>query len=241
MISPEQFKEIITLKNFISGFIHEKTTVKGDSWEGAYLMTNSGEYIEFMQPGRNKGLGIAFSSKSSIYTDIRELKNEFKKMKWLKRTRVWGDGSKWFTWLSVKPEKEDAKLKSHFLTWAMFYHPRYYQSKNFSSETNKPASMARINSIDVFMNPKLTKYFQRHLKWTNATIKTTKKGMKVELLNREYENFTINIHFNNECEDFVFQKIILETHRMKKVKLPKLKTIKFIQKNGVIAIENNLL
>lgn len=39
----------------------------------------------------------------------------------------------------------------------------------------------------------------------------------------------------------MFKKILLETHRMKKVKLPKLKTIKLKQNNGLVTLENALI
>jgi hypothetical protein len=242
-VSPEQFKELINLKDYISGFIHKVVKVKGDSWEGAYLRTNSGEYIEFMQlkKDQHEGLGLAFSSKSPIYTDIRDLKKEFKKLKWEKGTRTWKDGSKWFTWLSIKSKKEDKALAAHLVTWAMFYHPRYHQSKSVPAKLNKPNSMARIIRLDLLMNSKLEKFVQHHLQWSSAVITQAKKGMKIEIPNREFETFTINIIFDDTCENFIFQKIILETHRMKNVKLPKLKTIKLKQKNGVVILENALM
>jgi hypothetical protein len=240
MVSKEQFQELAMLKNFINGLIHKKIKVKGDSWEGIYLRTNSGEYIEFMQPkiGHYEGIGIAFSSKSPIFADVRNLKQEFSKLKWINGTRIWPDGSKWFTWLSIKSKAIEKRFEPYFTSWSMFYHPRYHQHKSVSKKINKPHSIARICQLHTLMNPCLEKFVRHHLKWTNAQIISTHKGMKIIIPNREFEDFVIHITFSDKCESFLFKKIVLETHRMKKIKLPKLKSIKLTQKNGIITMGN---
>jgi len=107
MLAPEQFNELIKLQKTIAGFKHSVVKTKTESWEGCYWRTNSGDYIEFMKPvvGKIEGMGVAFSARSPIYADVRDLKKDFKKLPWLTGTRVWPDKSKWFTWLALKSKK----------------------------------------------------------------------------------------------------------------------------------------
>lgn len=242
MLSPEQFTELKTLNKKVSGFKHSIINTKNDSWEGCYWYSNSGEYIEFMQPkvGAFEGLGLALSTTGTIYTDIRELKDEFKKLPWEDGTRVWPDKTKWFTWLALKTKKNTEKLNIFINIWAMFYHPRYHQYKGL---TKGPVTKAidRITQLDVFMNPELKEIILYHLKWTPAVIKSSKDKMSITITNKQHSPFVINISFKKAYSGVTFRKIICETHRMKKIKLPKLKTISFDQKNGVLVIKNSLL
>lgn len=240
MVSPEQFSELKKLKNKVSGFSHSKMVTKDESWEGCYWGTNSGEYIEFMQPkvGSYEGLGVALSTRSPIYADVRELKNEFKKLPWDEGTRVWPDKTKWFTWLALKSKKSAKKINSFISIWSMFYHPRYHQYKD-TLKKPVPNVVDRIIQLDVVMNPELRDLIIYHLRWTPAVIKSASTKMSISIPNRQFVPFIININFKKSCPGVIFKKIICETHRMKKIKLPKLKTISFTQKDGVLVIKNN--
>ena len=195
-LSPEQFSELKKINEKVPGFSHQLVKTKTESWEGCYWKTNSGEYIEFIQPivGSYEGLGIAFSTKSPIYTNVRKLKNEFKALPWNVGTRIWPDKSKWFTWLTLKSKKSAKKFNSFINIWAMFYHPRYNQYKDL---TKKPVTNAldRVTQLDVFMNPELKDFIIYHLRWTPAVIKSTANKMKISIPNREFAPFTINITF----------------------------------------------
>lgn len=242
MLAPEQFTEIKKLKDKVPGFKHSVVQTESESWEGCYWSTNSGEYIEFMQPkiGSYEGLGIAFSTRSPIYADVRELKNEFKKLPWEDGTRVWPDKTKWFTWLALKAKKTEGKLNSFINVWAMFYHPRYHQYKTIDK---KPVTNAldRIVQLDLIVSPKLKELISYHLRWTPAVVTTSANKMTITISNRQFTPFTINITFKSSISGVVFKKIICETHRMEKIKIPHLKTIAFKQKKGTLIIENCLL
>lgn len=237
-ITPEQFEDLKKLKNKINGFEHKITQVVGDSWEGLYLWTNSGEYIEFMIPEKDcLGLGIAFSSKSPIYTDVRELKKEFKKLKWLEGTRIRQDGSKWFTWLSIKSKVSQKSLSPYFSSWAMFYHPHYSRSKDIEPEFYAPKSMARIVSMKLSMNPELESFIEHHLAWSSAVIKKTKKGMKIEMPNREFEIFRIEIVYDKKCAGFALKELVLNSRIGERIGLPRLEVVRVTQDKSEVLID----
>lgn len=242
MLTTEQFTEIKKLKDKIPGFSHSVVKTQSESWEGCYWGTNSGEYIEFMQPkvGSYEGLGLAFSTRSPIYADIRELKDQFKKLPWEDGTRVWPDKTKWFTWLALKSKKSAANLNSFISVWAMFYYPRYHQYKTIKK---KPVTNAldRMVQLDLLVNPELKELIIYHLRWTPAVITVSGNKMKIVIPSRQFTPFTINITFKVSIAGVIFKKIICETHRMEKIKIPNLKTISFKQNKGVLIIENCLL
>lgn len=233
-VSENQFEELKTLEKYLVGFSYDVVKVTDDSWEGSYLSTNAGEYIEFFPNGKRytNSLGIAFSSKSNIYADSRDLKDEFKSLDWQRGSRIWQNGAPWFDWLSLNKNTKD-----YFKTWSMFYHPNYKRYENIPSSFNKPNSIARIVELSLYANSKVEDLIRFHLQWTGAEVFKTNSGIVLSMKNREFECFKILVEFKDGIEGFHLRNVVLETHRFRKPKLPSFKSMKIIQKRGVIKLD----
>lgn len=107
VVNKELLKTIVSTMKGVESFEHRKTKVKGSQWEGCYIYTKKGCYIEFVLENENllkkKDVGIYFRSLKGISIKDYLLKY-YPEIPWKINSEHFENGKLWFENIQYKFE-----------------------------------------------------------------------------------------------------------------------------------------
>ncbi|RYZ76038.1 MAG: hypothetical protein EOP05_06225 [Proteobacteria bacterium] len=126
--SDEDFAQLLKMKDLFRAISHSKSEVQGDSWEGLYLYSRPGSYLEILRARRAPGyFAICLSPSQPYRCDVSHVVSEVS-ANWQSYQRKFPDGSLWHEafYIDEVPSDHD----SLFFVWAMKHYQRHLVNVN---------------------------------------------------------------------------------------------------------------
>lgn len=187
---------------------HSKVVSGDDHWEGIYLSSRIGDYLEIVQYPRASDLGLAFSPAKPQYTDARLIAEEFPQLAWKRGSRLTETSAPWFDWLSLSDE--DDPVIPPLNAWVMHYHFSHWPNSRMPSG---PRIIDRFKKIDLTMGRDHLPALKALIPWLPGTQTWHGDRTTLTLPQRDGHEFTVRIDLQNGNGRLSFRSVEMEITR----------------------------
>jgi hypothetical protein len=204
-----QIQALRELEGHLKRTYYSATTAGKQNWAGLYIYTNIGSYFETIPSKNVARLAFAFRTGPTHFVDCRRMRAELPHLPWQGGKIFWRKTKKvWFNWL-------DTKLKvgfenSEIGAWMMHY-PGLHERRLGAAQER--ASLERFKSIEVLMSSKARRTLIELSRWMPGKIDIRARSASLELKNRDYGPFHVEIDFRKSQEGgAILRRLVAHAH-----------------------------
>ena len=155
-------KEFQDLKNIfasLNGVEHSVVKSGEDSWEGIYVYTRIGSYIEFSRERNLENFSLAVSATQAHLFNPTSIREEYPHLPWKSLHRISEKGEPWFDalWLPYKNNEKEKR----FYPWLMHYYPRHFIYEN----KPRPRLIDSTCRVEIACHPSMIELIQAQEFW----------------------------------------------------------------------------
>lgn len=184
----------------LRGCTHKLVKSGDDTWEGVYLHSRTGAYFELVHAKSTVACGLAMSARLVQYCDIRKIRRQFPKLKWLLGHRIFKKNQPWFDYLSIKN-----KNNSGMYAWLMHYHFFHRPRRTFYG-----LSVDRFVKLKLILGKNNLNDLKTHIAWVPKQKIYSSSKVKIIIPDREFSEFIVDIKLVSGDQMLTFDSLEIE-------------------------------
>jgi hypothetical protein len=204
-LNDEEFEDFKNIFSELPGVAHQTTHSGDQSWEGVYMRTRTGSYLEFVKENKTKGFGLAISAARLPYLNSMLMREEHPNANWKQGQRITSEGKPWFDWLTLCDYTNHSEI--FFNAWLMQYHQNH---KVPAQKFERPIVDSAVK-VEIECHPSMVELVKTQGFWLPGKANFALKESKFNLLipDRDGSDIEFDFAINEKATGFRLKKMFI--------------------------------